>query len=300
MYIFIIQDKLVKKIQRVIMEKNNDQIIEEENNIDHLEVKILDAQKNTYDEKVSNRIQFHPFTYFYYIQEGFGKLSIESESIDVYAGDLIIINSNIGHTLYLDNSINNIKILGFGIESVSIAAFKKEQLEDINYFHIDNRDKTLRFEEYFEDIYREYKGEDIFAKSLANAIASTLVINLLRKYRKNISIKHDKKVNRQIDYIKSFIDTNYNDDIKLEDLSQMAYMNKFHLISEFKQSYRITPIEYLILKRVEVSKDLLISTNHTMEEISALVGFNSQSYFNQVFKKKVGQTPSQFRRKHRL
>ena len=50
------------------MEKNNDQIIEEENNIDHLEVKILDAQKNTYDEKVSNRIQFHPFTYFYYIQ----------------------------------------------------------------------------------------------------------------------------------------------------------------------------------------------------------------------------------------
>lgn len=282
------------------MEKNNDQIIEEENNIDHLEVKILDAQKNTYDEKVSNRIQFHPFTYFYYIQEGFGKLSIESESIDVYAGDLIIINSNIGHTLYLDMSINNIKILGFGIESVSIAAFKKEQLEDINYFHIDNRDKTLKFEDYFEDIYREYKGEDIFAKSLANAIASTLVINLLRKYRKNISIKHDKKVNRQIDYIKSFIDTNYNDDIKLEDLSQMAYMNKFHLISEFKQSYRITPIEYLILKRVEVSKDLLISTNHTMEEISALVGFNSQSYFNQVFKKKVGQTPSQFRRKHRL
>ena len=204
------------------MEINNDQIIEEENNIDHLEVKILDAQKNTYDEKVSNRIQFHPFTYFYYIQEGFGKLSIESESIDVYAGDLIIINSNIGHTLYLDNSINNIKILGFGIESVSIAAFKKEQLEDINYFHIDNRDKTLRFEEYFEDIYREYKGEDIFAKSLANAIASTLVINLLRKYRKNISIKHDKKVNRQIDYIKSFIDTNYNDDIKLEDLSQQG------------------------------------------------------------------------------
>ena len=282
------------------MEKNDDQIIEEENNIDHLEVKILDAQKNTYDEKVSNRIQFHPFTYFYYIQEGFGKLSIESESIDVCAGDLIIINSNIGHTLYLDKSINNIKILGFGIESVSIAAFKKEQLEDINYFHIDNRDKTLKFEDYFEDIYREYKGEDIFAKSLANAIASTLVINLLRKYRKNISIKHDKKVNRQIDYIKSFIDTNYNDDIKLEDLSQMAYMNKFHLISEFKQSYRITPIEYLILKRVEVSKDLLISTNHTMEEISALVGFNSQSYFNQVFKKKVGQTPSQFRRKHRL
>lgn len=282
------------------MEKNNNQIIEEENNLNHLEVKILEVQKNSYDEKISSRIQFHPFTYFYYLKEGFGRLAIESESIQVNAGDLIIINSNIGHTFYLDESITNVKILGFGIESLSIAGLVDDEAKDINYFHIDNRDRTLTFEDYFEDIYREYEGDDIFAKSLANAIASTLVINLLRKYRKFITIKHDKKVNRQIDYIKSYIDTNYSDDIKLEDLSQMAYMNKFHLISEFKQSYRITPIEYLILKRVEVSKNLLISTNHTMEEISAMVGFNSQSYFNQVFKKKAGQTPSQFRRKHRL
>ncbi len=282
------------------MEKNNDQLMEEENSLNHLEVKILDAQKNIYNEKVSNRIQFHPFTYFYYIAEGFGKLSIESEIIEVNAGDLIIINSNIGHTLYLDKSISNIKLLGFGIESVSVAGLLEDEVKSINYFHIDNRDKSLKFEEYFEDIYTEYKGNDIFAKSLANAIASTLVINLLRKYRTSITVKHDKKVNRQIDYIKSYIDSNYNEDIKLEDLSSMAYMNKFHLISEFKQSYRITPIEYLILKRVEVAKNLLISTNHTMEEISAIVGFNSQSYFNQVFKKKVGQTPSQFRRKHRL
>lgn len=282
------------------MENNNDQILEEENSLNNLDVKILDAQKNTFDQKVSSRIQFHPFTYFYYLAEGFGKLSIESEMVEVHAGDLIIINSNIGHTMYLDKDIANIKYFGFGIESISIAGLVDDAAKAINYFHIDNRDKSLKFEDYFEDIYNEYKGNDIFSNSLANAVASTLVINLLRKYRKSITVKHDKKINRQIDYIKSYIDTNYNEDIKLEDLSSMAYMNKFHLISEFKQSYRITPIEYLILKRIEISKNLLISTNHTMEEISALVGFNSQSYFNQVFKKKVGQTPSQFRRKHRL
>ncbi len=282
------------------MEKDNEQIVEEENSLNNLDVKILDSQKNIYDENISSRIQFHPFTYFYYLAEGCGKLSIESELVDVNAGDLVIINSNIGHTLYLDKSVSKVKILGFGIESVSIAGLEGDTSKNINYFHIDNKDKTLKFEEYFEDIYREHKGNDIFAKSLSNAVATTLVINLLRKYRKSITIKHDKRVNRQIDYIKSYIDSNYNEDIKLEDLSSMAYMNKFHLISEFKQSYRITPIEYLILKRVEIAKNLLISTNHTMEEISALVGFNSQSYFNQVFKKKAGQTPSQFRRKHRL
>lgn len=282
------------------MEKNNEQIIEEENSLNNLEIKILDAQKNINDSKISSRIQFHPFTYFYYLDEGFGRLTIENENIEVNAGDLIIINSNVGHTLHLDKSISNVKYLGFGIESVSIAGLDDDESKSINYFHIDNRDKALRFEDYFEDIHREYKSNDIFARSLANATATTLVINLLRKYRKDITIKRDKKVNRQIDYIKSYIDSNYSEDIKLEDLSAMAYMNKFHLISEFKQSYRITPIEYLILKRIEIAKSLLISTNHSMEEISAMVGFNSQSYFNQVFKKKAGQTPSQFRRKHRL
>lgn len=282
------------------MEKNNEQIIEEENNLNNLEIKILDAQKNINDSKISSRIQFHPFTYFYYLDEGFGRLTIENDNIEVNAGDLIIINSNVGHTLHLDKSISNVKYLGFGIESVSIAGLDDDESKSINYFHIDNRNKALRFEDYFEDIHREYKSNDIFARSLANATATTLVINLLRKYRKDITIKRDKKVNRQIDYIKSYIDSNYSEDIKLEDLSALAYMNKFHLISEFKQSYRITPIEYLILKRIEIAKSLLISTNHSMEEISAMVGFNSQSYFNQVFKKKAGQTPSQFRRKHRL
>lgn len=282
------------------MEKNNERIIEEENSLNNLEIKILDAQKNINDSKISSRIQIHPFTYFYYLDEGFGRLTIENDNIEVNAGDLIIINSNVGHTLHLDKSISNVKYLGFGIESVSIAGLDDDESKSINYFHIDNRDKALRFEDYFEDIHREYKSNDIFARSLANATATTLVINLLRKYRKDITIKRDKKVNRQIDYIKSYIDSNYSEDIKLEDLSAMAYMNKFHLISEFKQSYRITPIEYLILKRIEIAKSLLISTNHSMEEISAMVGFNSQSYFNQVFKKKAGQTPSQFRRKHRL
>ena len=277
-------------------QKENIENTKEENtNLSHIELKILDVQNNKLSKKISNRIQFHPFTYFYYLAEGYGKLSIESELIDVNAGDLIVINSNIGHTMYLDKKIDNVKLLGFGVESISIAGLENGIAQEINYFHIDNSDKNLQFQHYFEDIFNEYKGTDIFATSLANAIATTLLIYLLRKYRDTITIKYDKKVNRQIDYIKSYIS-----DIKLEDLSAMAYMNKFHLISEFKQSYRITPIEYLILKRIEVAKSQLISTNHTMEEISAIVGFNSQSYFNQVFKKKVGQTPSQFRRKHRL
>ena len=283
------------------MDTLNESDIERKNDTSDLGIKVLDSQRLVFNKNYSSRIQFHPFTYFYFLINGKGKLSIENESIDVKKNDLIIINSNIGHTMYSDQKANHCEIIGFGVESISISSVdpKSNSVDPTNFFHI-NLSGSSNALSTFENIYNEYNSNKLFSKSMTNSLASIFIINVLRENENNIAIKHDMKINHQIDYVKSYIDNNYAEDIKLEQLSTMAYMNKFHLISEFKQAYRVTPIEYLILKRIEISKNLLISTNHSMEEISAIVGFNSQSYFNQVFKKKTKLTPSQFRKKHRL
>jgi len=283
------------------MDSTNFRDLEQEDDFLDIEIKVLDAQKHNFSRNYSSRIQFHPFTYFYYIIQGNGKLSIENETVDVKDNDLVVINSNIGHTLYVDNTSDSCEIIGFGVESLSVSSINPNNLnkDNSNYFHI-NLDRKKYNTDLFNEIVNEFNSEKLFSKAMANDKASIFIINALRYNQEKVTVSHDKKVNRQIDYIKNYIDNNYAEDIKLEQLSTMAYMNKFHLISEFKQSYRVTPIEYLILKRIEISKNLLISTNHSMEEISSIVGFNSQSYFNQVFKKKVNQTPSQFRKKHRL
>ncbi|WP_297281230.1 AraC family transcriptional regulator [uncultured Anaerococcus sp.] len=283
------------------MNEMNFRDIEQDSDLLNVEIKVIDAQKHNFNRNYSSRIQFHPFTYFYYIVEGNGKLSIENELIDVKDNDLVVINSNIGHTIYIDSSQNNCQMIGFGVESISVSKIRANAATDdcSNFFHVNLDDKDYHTN-LFNEIVDEFNSEELFSKAMTDAKAAIFVINLLRCNEKKVRVSHDKKVNRQIDYIKNYIDSNYSEDIKLEQLSTMAYMNKFHLISEFKQSYRVTPIEYLILKRIEIAKNLLISTNHSMEEIASIVGFNSQSYFNQVFKKKVGQTPSKFRKKHRL
>ena len=263
------------------MNKFNIEDIDRDKDISVIGIKVLDAQKFNFNKNYSSRIQFHPFTYFYYVVSGSGKLSIENESIDVKSNDLVIINSNIGHTMYIGNNVSDCKLIGFGVEAISISKIDKSNgnVSQTNYFHTSLNNPNNQ--NTFEIICSEFNGEYIFSKSMANSFAAIFIIKILRANDDKIAIQHDRKINRQIDYVKS-------------------YMNKFHLISEFKQAYRVTPIEYLILKRIEISKNLLISTNHSMEEISSIVGFNSQSYFNQVFKKKVRQTPSQFRKKHRL
>lgn len=289
------------KETEVMIENTYFRDLEQENDISNVDIKVLDAQKNTYNRNYSSRIQFHPFTYFYFVRQGFGKLSVENETLSVHQNDIIVINSNIGHTIYVDGTCGTCEIIGFGVESLSLSKINKKsgKVESTNFFSANIEEDKLDAS-YFDEIFDEFHGEKIFARTMSNSKAAIFIVEFLRKFENIITVKHDRKVNRQIDYIKNYIDSNYAEDIKLEQLSAMAYMNKFHLISEFKQSYRVTPIDYLILKRIEISKNLLISTNHSMEEISSIVGFNSQSYFNQVFKKKVGQTPSQFRKKHRL
>lgn len=305
------------------MENINENILESSIFKDDLEIKILDANESFLTNTNSSRIQFHPFIYFYFIAEGSGTFFIESESIKIKKNDLVIINSNIGHNIYVDENKYTVRSLGFGLESIGLTSIKnKEEENDAfieseaeipevleaeekeneidNFFHISCETKGKAFYELFSKIIKEFHSDKLYSKTLADALASCFLINFLRDFQEEIEVVHDIDINRQIDYIKSYIDNNYEEDLKLEDLSNMAYMNKFHLIAEFKQAYRVTPIEYLILKRIEISKGLLISTNHSLETIADIVGFNSQSYFNQVFRKKVGITPSQFRKKHRL
>ncbi|ACV29163.1 Methylphosphotriester-DNA--protein-cysteine S-methyltransferase [Anaerococcus prevotii] len=287
------------------MENINENILESSIFKDDIEIKILNANESFLTNENSSRIQFHPFIYFYFIVEGSGTFFIENDSIKIKKNDLVIINSNIGHNLYVDEDEYAVKTLGFGLESIGLTSHldevqSEEELELDNFFHITWENKEAKINEIFTKIVNEFHSENLYAKTLADALASYFLINFLRHFRNEIEVVPDININRRIDYIKSYIDNNYSLDLSLEGLSNMAYMNKFHLIAEFKQSYRVTPIEYLILKRIEVSKGLLISTNHSMETIAEIVGFNSQSYFNQVFRKKVGITPSQFRKKHRL
>ncbi|MDU2829928.1 MAG: AraC family transcriptional regulator [Anaerococcus sp.] len=263
-------------------------------------LKVLYAKKFSTSNNINSRIHFHPFTEFYFILDGKGKFSIEDRVINTNKDDFFIINSNVGHSIYSGED-ENLVYISFGVDSIFVKnLLNDDNIDEDKYIYKNIENDQDYFIKSFDIINEEFNSNNIFSQSMANAKASEFVITLLRNFKDEIVITNDIKINKQIDYIKNFIDNNYSEDIKLESLSKMAYMNKFHLIAEFKQSYRVTPIDYLILKRIEVTKNLLISTNHSMEEISSIVGFNSQSYFNQVFRKKVGLTPSQFRKNHRI
>lgn len=95
--------------------------------------------------------------------------------------------------------------------------------------------------------------------------------------------------------VRNYIDTNYDQKLNLDFLSRVRYVSKFHLLRLFKRYYGMTPRQYLIDKRIQKSKELLIS-GMTVTEVCFAVGFESVGSFSSLFKRRNGKSPSQYQK----
>ena len=93
-----------------------------------------------------------------------------------------------------------------------------------------------------------------------------------------------------------FIATRVNEPITLMDVVKHSGISRAGLCDRFKKETGYGIAEYISHCRVREAKGLLRYTDKSVAEISAYLCFSSQSYFQSVFKKEVGQTPYQYRR----
>ena len=93
---------------------------------------------------------------------------------------------------------------------------------------------------------------------------------------------------------KIFIDENYYESIGLEEISQQAFLSRFHFHRLFTKIYRSTPHRYLTQKRIERAKQLL-AENKAINDVCSEVGFESIGSFSALFKKEIGFAPTFYR-----
>ena len=126
---------------------------------------------------------------------------------------------------------------------------------------------------------------------------------ILIEIQRNTNIHYDfpskEKNNRDCKFVKEYLDSHYTENITLDILSKESKMNKYYLVHSFTKHFGCSPISYLNDKRIEESKNLLETTNHSIAAIASMIGFSSQSYFSQSFKKNTFMTPNEYRRASR-
>jgi AraC family transcriptional regulator len=132
-----------------------------------------------------------------------------------------------------------------------------------------------------------------------------LLENLVLLHKKiNIEIDNVKAKRRstkeelykRLNLAKDYMDCFFSEEISLDDLSKICFLNPFYLLREFKKNFNITPHQYLMNQRLAQAEILLLESDISITELGKKVGFQDLSSFSKLFKRYAGFSPENFRR----
>jgi len=103
----------------------------------------------------------------------------------------------------------------------------------------------------------------------------------------------DWQVNRVTTYMRDHLDQ----EIGLQDLATLLDLSRFHFCTAFRMATGHTPHEWLTVQRIQRAKALLTDPKLPITDVALTVGYQTPSAFAATFRKIVGVTPTEFRRR---
>jgi AraC-type DNA-binding domain-containing proteins len=149
--------------------------------------------------------------------------------------------------------------------------------------------------QFFEKIIHEIHIKN----SQYQFICTGYLIQILSMFsRENLLFENGRKVlkNNDIERCIRKMQMEYQKDHSINYYAQSCNLSLYHFIRKFKATTQLPPSRYIEKIRIDKSKELLSTTDLTVNEISNIVGFNDPFYFSNVFKKSTGQNPLAFRK----
>jgi AraC-like DNA-binding protein len=158
------------------------------------------------------------------------------------------------------------------------------------------RDMLRMLEQLLEESLFARPMHELTTKGLLHlCIAKLLSIRggALREARNDPSAESMDRLKRVIEWIEE----RYGESITLGELAALARMSESYFCRFFKRITTKTPIEYINMYRIQRAAALLKDPNRKIMDIAMDAGFGNLNYFNTVFRKRFGCTPSEYRRR---
>ena len=104
-------------------------------------------------------------------------------------------------------------------------------------------------------------------------------------------------VQQEMDFVRQYFHEHYNEPINIEEYAQSRHTSISLFMRNFKKVYGVSPKQYILNIRMNNAQNLLESTDYTVAEIAAIVGYDNALYFSRIYHKQKGQAPSDYRKK---
>jgi len=261
---------------------------------------------NRYHENFNSLMHTHDFLEISYVVEGKGFHYIDDEILSVTSGDIFIIPVGTAHVYRPLSMESNIPLVVYN------CVFPVDQLLDWcrlipnpfdgermfsqssqSYYHYHDSQHEAKM--IFDQLYKEFIQQRPGYRTLLITRVIELLILLFRF--ENNSLSHElPSASHRLDAAFSFIKTNYHLPLSLEQMASMVFMSTSHFQRLFKKTTGQSFVEYLQNVRIEEGCKLLRTTALKVQDITIRVGYHDTQFFLQLFKKKTGVTPRDYRK----
>ena len=124
-----------------------------------------------------------------------------------------------------------------------------------------------------------------------------LLIEVFEKYLKQ---KKSKKTPAWVTELKDIIQDQIDTSITLKEISKDLDINPAYLSRQFSKYFDDLSFgDYIRKLRIEKATSYLTNSDYSLTKIAYLTGFSDQSHFARIFRKHTGQTPSEYKKRHK-
>ena len=221
-----------------------------------------------------------------YVEEGSGTVQVNGETFAPQAGDSYFLHARKDH-YYYSNRENPwkkhfINISGKLVESLA------EGYGVSSTSHFVGLDLKAELGEIIEIAKR---GE------MDNTPQLIAILNRIF-FKMHNAIKKDGEPSTLGAEMRDFLNTQITEKFQIELLCRHISMSESQTIRLFKKDFGTTPYTYVLNKKINFAKKLLIDTNLSVKEIATKLCFSDEYYFSNIFKEKAGISPSLYRKSH--
>ena len=244
-----------------------------------------------YSEEWNSSFHTHACAELFFITRGHGLFHVREERFPVAINDLVAVNTGVPHTeAGAEGSPMEYVVLGVeGLEALTGAG-------GWSLIHMTGEQEMVSA--CLRMMTREIREEQAGCAQICRNLLEVILLRLARREDFALSDAPPSS-NRECGQVRRYIDNHFKENLTLDQLAQLAHLNKYYLAHTFRAEFGTSPINYLISRRVEESRFLLRETDHTLSQIARILGFSSLSYFSQSFRRLEGVSPMEYRRRHR-
>lgn len=268
---------------------------------------MIERIQRDYDFNMISK-HFHNEYEIYYLMEGERYYFIDNQTFYVKKGSMVFINRSQIHKTTAANTFYHDRVL---------IHFSEEEIEPL-FGLMSNIDIDTFFSKYFgvldlneagqkyieglllevmEEMKKRHTSYEFLIKS---KLAELLIFAIRCKNGENKTfevetVKTEK--HKKIHEIAEYISENSDKKISLDELSKHFFVSKCYLSRIYKEVTGFTVNEYINIVRIKKAQSLLENTDYSITEISEMVGYDSITYFEKVFKTYIEKSPLKYRRK---